>query len=142
MTGIIAALPFYAQPKWETIKGDLATGVETPFATFAGVNSYVNRIPYRSDEQAYGVTDRWSRPAEFFARLQGDCEDYAIAKLALCRENNLIQHRQEALVLCWDFRRDVAHMVFAVDEMIFDNQRPDVVTAALAMYKFLGKVKL
>jgi len=38
-----------------------------------------------SDEAQYGETDVWAAPLATFARGAGDCEDYAIAKLAALR---------------------------------------------------------
>lgn len=142
MTGIIAQLPVFVQPKYEAIKADiLPTGIVETFLTFDYVNHYVNAIPYRSDEQGYGVSDYWAKPRDFFRCKAGDCEDYALAKLALCQENGLI-HNNGALVLCWDMTRDLAHMVFAVGELILDNQTPTILPALNTHYKFLGKVQL
>lgn len=44
------------------------------------VNREINALGrYRSDRSAFGVSDHWASPAEFFER-GGDCEDFAIAK--------------------------------------------------------------
>lgn len=44
------------------------------------VNDFFNYVPYKSDEDTYGVSDYWANPFEFLARDKGDCEDYVIAK--------------------------------------------------------------
>lgn len=46
------------------------------------VNSLVDAVPYRSDQELYGVSDYWATPLEMLAAGGGDCEDHAIAKLA------------------------------------------------------------
>ena len=48
------------------------------------VNLFVNRWPYRPDQDTYGRRDHWATPLEFFAN-SGDCEDYAIAKYVSLR---------------------------------------------------------
>jgi predicted transglutaminase-like cysteine proteinase len=53
-----------------------------PLAQLQAVNARVNRVPLRDDRDNYGVPDHWATPQEFFRR-GGDCEDYAIAKLAV-----------------------------------------------------------
>jgi predicted transglutaminase-like cysteine proteinase len=44
------------------------------------VNSFFNRLTYRTDAQEYGQAEHWATPAEFMSRGAGDCEDYAAAK--------------------------------------------------------------
>lgn len=45
------------------------------------VNQFFNRrIQFRTDQEIWGVPDYWASPLEMFAKGQGDCEDYAIAK--------------------------------------------------------------
>ncbi len=50
----------------------------------ACVNSFWNRIPWRSDRKVWGMRDYWAHPAEFALR-GGDCEDFAIAKMDTLR---------------------------------------------------------
>lgn len=45
------------------------------------VNARINKVPYVLDTVNYGVPDYWATPEEFYMR-GGDCEDYAIAKMA------------------------------------------------------------
>jgi predicted transglutaminase-like cysteine proteinase len=50
------------------------------------INRDVNQaVRYVSDFQQHGVADLWSSPLETLTAGTGDCEDYAIAKLALLR---------------------------------------------------------
>src|SRR3546814_5982166 len=44
------------------------------------VNREMNRYRYILDMANWGVKDYWATPFQFF-RKDGDCEDYAIAKL-------------------------------------------------------------
>lgn len=44
------------------------------------VNSFFNRLTYRTDGQEYGQAEHWATPVEFLSRGAGDCEDYATAK--------------------------------------------------------------
>lgn len=54
------------------------------------VNSAVNAaIRYRPDIETYNVSDRWATPSETLARQEGDCEDYAILKMAALRAGAL-----------------------------------------------------
>ncbi|MFT7287619.1 MAG: putative transglutaminase-like cysteine proteinase [Halieaceae bacterium] len=39
-----------------------------------------NRIRWMSDQSIYGQEDYWATPLETLGRLQGDCEDFSIAK--------------------------------------------------------------
>ena len=48
------------------------------------VQARINRLPFSSDLYLWGREDYWAQPEEFFAR-GGDCEDYALAKLAVLR---------------------------------------------------------
>jgi predicted transglutaminase-like cysteine proteinase len=56
-------------------------------ARIGEINRAVNlAIRPQSDLAQHGVADRWSSPLATLASGRGDCEDYAIAKLALLRE--------------------------------------------------------
>lgn len=44
----------------------------------------INRVPFRTDKARWGVEDYWASPEEFL-RGGGDCEDYALAKMAMLR---------------------------------------------------------
>ncbi len=87
------------------------------------VNEFVNRWPYRPDQENYGKSDYWATPSEFFAR-SGDCEDYAITKYVTLR---LLGFSPDELrmVVVKDVRRNLAHAILAVtvaeENYILDN---------------------
>lgn len=56
-------------------------------ARIGEINRAVNlSIRAQDDLAQHGIIDRWTSPLATFAAGRGDCEDYAIAKLALLRE--------------------------------------------------------
>lgn len=101
-------------------------------AQIRGVNDAVNRVAYVEDGRNWGQPDRWSAPAEFFAR-GGDCEDFAIAKYAALRRLGFAAETLR-IVVVQDERRDLAHAVLAVyqgdDILILDNLSDQPVPAA------------
>jgi predicted transglutaminase-like cysteine proteinase len=49
-------------------------------------NTWVNhQVRFAGDHQVHGVADHWSSPAETANSARGDCEDFALAKMALLR---------------------------------------------------------
>ncbi len=74
------------------------------------VNRYVNRIPFISDLENYGVYDWWATPAEFFSRNGGDCEDYVITKYLSLKELGRSPDKMRLVVL-WDQDRQQYHAV-------------------------------
>lgn len=78
------------------------------------INAAVNRnIQYTSDFQLYGRKDHWASPNETLARRRGDCEDYAILKMAALKEIGLPADSMSVVVVL-DTRRDILHAVLAV----------------------------
>lgn len=69
------------------------------FEDLQQVNQSLNhRITYESDDQLYGKSERWENAREF--GLQGDCEDFALAKLEeLLRRGWPIESLR--LCFCW-----------------------------------------
>ena len=47
------------------------------------VNDFLNKYTFIEDRKNYGRADYWATPAEFAAHGGGDCEDYAISKMAI-----------------------------------------------------------
>jgi len=45
------------------------------------INSFYNRVPFKSDINNWKQKDYWATPLEFLAKDKGDCEDYVIAKM-------------------------------------------------------------
>lgn len=96
-----------------------------------GVNATVNAmIRYRADRSVNGVTDNWADPADTVRSGAGDCEDYAILKLALLRELGVPMHSM-SIVILRDRSRNMYHAVLAVTtnhgHLILDNMRNRVV---------------
>lgn len=78
------------------------------------VNRTVNKsVKYRTDKALWGKDDYWATPAEIIARRAGDCEDFAIAKMAMLREAGFEQNQLQLIVLK-DVRKQVFHAVLAV----------------------------
>lgn len=78
------------------------------------VNSGINQlIAYRKDEATYGKMDYWATPEETLARRSGDCEDFAILKMAALLEAG-IPATSMSLVVLQDKKRNVFHAVLSV----------------------------
>jgi predicted transglutaminase-like cysteine proteinase len=71
------------------------------------VNAYINRVPYKTDQELYGADDYWASPRELFAK-GGDCEDYAIAKYLSLRALGWPAERLRIVVVN-DRARDLVH---------------------------------
>jgi predicted transglutaminase-like cysteine proteinase len=77
------------------------------------VNRAVNlAIAYTSDSKQYGVDDDWANPFESFSSGKGDCEDYAIAKIAVLRAAKWSNDDLRIIVL-WDSMLRAHHAVAA-----------------------------
>jgi predicted transglutaminase-like cysteine proteinase len=44
------------------------------------VTDFFNQIPYKTDQEVWGIANYWATPIEFLGKYAGDCEDYVIAK--------------------------------------------------------------
>lgn len=76
------------------------------------LNSFANRIPYRSDQEVWGRSDYWASPLEFLRRA-GDCEDYAILKYYSLRQLG-VPASDMRMVVVQDTVRNLAHAVLVV----------------------------
>ncbi|WP_226951410.1 transglutaminase-like cysteine peptidase [Rhizobium terrae] len=90
------------------------------------VNAAVNQsIRYRADQDA----DRWSTPQETLALQQGDCEDFAILKMAALRAEG-VDPGSMSIVILFDQKRRFYHAVLSVEVggryFILDNMRNQV----------------
>jgi len=75
------------------------------------VNIYVNsRVHFVDDRVQYGVADYWAPAAQTLSRGRGDCEDFAIAKLAMLRRAGFAE-RDLYLVIAKDLVRRQDHAV-------------------------------
>ncbi|RRI03070.1 transglutaminase [Mesorhizobium tamadayense] len=80
----------------------------------AFVNSSINRlIAYRKDSVVYGKLDYWAKPSEILAHRAGDCEDFAILKMAALLRAG-IPAQSMSLVVLQDRRRKFFHAVLSV----------------------------
>lgn len=78
------------------------------------INRYVNhRVRFVDDSRQYGQKDLWSPASETLRRGQGDCEDYAIAKMQMLRAAG-IADRDLYLVILKDLVRRADHAVLVV----------------------------
>ena len=67
--------------KWDrVVKAYYAKTPPLPLTVIKKINNDINKYPYISDMDNYGVAEYWATPEEFYAHGGGDCEDYAIAK--------------------------------------------------------------
>lgn len=94
------------------------------------VNSAVNRmIGYASDRQIYGRLDYWATPSQTLVAGRGDCEDYAILKMAALKAAG-IPVSSMSLVVLRDRERDLFHAILAVatdkGHFILDNAHDTV----------------
>lgn len=80
----------------------------------AVINSAVNRqLRYASDTELYGQLDYWAAPQETALRREGDCEDFAVLKMAALL-NSGVAREDMAIVVVKDIKRDVLHAVVSV----------------------------
>ena len=103
-------------------------------AKLDAVNRFVNaRIAFTDDSRQYGVADRWSSAADTLARGRGDCEDYAIAKLALLRRAGFAE-RDLYFVVLKDLARRADHAVLVVRSggrfLVLDNGTDRMIDSA------------
>ncbi len=78
------------------------------------VNAYVNHaIVFTDDARLYRVSDYWATAAESLRRGQGDCEDYAIAKMQLLRALG-VPSDHLYMVVARDLVRHADHALLAV----------------------------
>lgn len=96
------------------------------------VNAAVNHaIRYRKDIETYKVADYWATPSETLARQQGDCEDFAILKMAALKAEG-VDMKDMSIVVLFDQKRHFYHAVLSVavngNYFILDNMRDQVLT--------------
>jgi predicted transglutaminase-like cysteine proteinase len=132
------ALPIARTPldsRWNRVATAAVGGRAASFATalrgsdeqrrLEAVNAYVNgRVAFTNDSRQFGVADRWSSANETLARGRGDCEDYALAKLAMLRRAGF-DDRDLYLVVLNDLARRADHAVLVVRSggrfLVLDN---------------------
>ncbi len=98
------------------------------------VNHDINRrIKYAKDIDVHGTLDRWALPSETLKLGVGDCEDYALLKMAVL-ESQGVSLTDMTVVILYDTKRHFYHAVLAVEvqgrHYILDNMREAVLTDA------------
>ncbi len=95
------------------------------------VNRYFNSMKYIVDRKNWGVEDYWATPFQFL-KMDGDCEDYAIAKFMALKALGIPVEDMRVLALR-DLNLDIGHAVLIVYEgdtpLLLDNQIKSVVPA-------------
>lgn len=109
------------------------------FEKLGVVNRSVNRaIRYQDDMENFAKMDRWATPRDVLERGRGDCEDYAILKMATLRASGVPMDDMSVVVLR-DTRRNVHHAVLAVmtpkGYFILDNLN-DKAVSDRAVYQY------
>lgn len=83
----------------------------TPLDRLEAINAYVNRrVHYVDDYKQFGREDVWSSADSTLRHREGDCEDYAIAKLQMARRSGIADH-DLYLVIVRDLVRRADHAV-------------------------------
>lgn len=83
-------------------------------ATIAAVNSWANaKIRYVEDRQLYGQADYWADAKTTLRRRAGDCEDIAIAKMALLAGAG-VRREDMYLTIARDLARNADHALLVV----------------------------
>ena len=95
------------------------------------VNRYFNEERYIIDRKNWGVEDYWATPFQFL-KMDGDCEDYAIAKFMALKALGFPIEDMRVLALR-DMNLDIGHAVLIVYDgdtpLLLDNQIKSVVPA-------------
>ncbi len=104
------------------------------WARIEAVNAYVNaRVAFADDSRLFGIADRWSPAAETLARGRGDCEDYALAKMAMLRRAGLAD-KDLYFVVLKDLTRRADHAVLIVRSegrfLVLDNGTDRLIDSA------------
>lgn len=103
------------------------------------VNDFFNqRVRFRPDDQIWGKSDYWATPIETMGLLQGDCEDFSIAKYISLLKLNVPVSKLRLIYVKANMGdgRSQAHMVLAyyqspgAEPLILDNLSFDILPAS------------
>ena len=105
--------------------------IQNPLDKIRAVNAYINNsISYAPDSVVWNRSDYWAAPGEAFAKGQGDCEDYAIAKFFSLKMMGFDENDMRVVILR-DERKNEIHAVLSLNyhgvNYILDNQSEYVV---------------
>ncbi|HEU0070999.1 MAG TPA: transglutaminase-like cysteine peptidase [Alphaproteobacteria bacterium] len=116
--------------EWKGFLDEIAT--ENRANQIRRVNERMNRSRYTTDQANWGQSDYWESPNQFF-RMNGDCEDYAIAKYLSLRALGFPDDDLRIVVLN-DLNLRVGHAILVVNYQgtpyVLDNQIAQVVQAS------------
>jgi len=106
---------------------------------FKTANDWGNAHPYIQDQVNWGVSDYWETPYEFM-EINGDCEDYAIAKYYFLRAAGVPAEKLRIIIVQDLNLGGIVHAILGVyaeggELMILDNQA-DEVLPALNIYHY------
>lgn len=92
---------------------------------------FAKQVAFRVDQAAWGKDDYWATPAEFVAKGQGDCEDFAIARYFSLRQLGVPADR---LAVAYAKRQGQAHMALVYRDpaglvWVLDNLETDILRA-------------
>ncbi len=76
-------------------------------------NDFMNRTPFKTDREHWGVDDYWAMPIEFLSSNGGDCEDFAIAKYFTLRALGVAEEKLQITYVKEINLYNRAHMVLA-----------------------------
>ncbi|MDR1777421.1 MAG: transglutaminase-like cysteine peptidase [Desulfovibrio sp.] len=99
-----------------------------PLEQLSAISGFINfQVKGASDEEVYGVPEKWAAPATCLRLARGDCEDFAIAKYFVLREHGFAAENMRLVIVTEN--GSVGHMLLAVriDGHIYiidNNARP------------------
>jgi predicted transglutaminase-like cysteine proteinase len=125
-------VPYYpcAVKEWKAL---LAATQDKPLRQkLNAVNDWANEHPYIIDQINWGMEDYWETPFEFMS-VNGDCEDYAIAKYYSLRALGIPEVHLR-IIIVQDFNLGgIIHAILGVYDdnelLILDNQIKQVMPA-------------
>jgi predicted transglutaminase-like cysteine proteinase len=86
---------------------------QSPREQMEQIHAFINRWPYITDNELWGVSDYWETPKEF-VNNSGDCEDYAIAKYMSLKALGWPLGKMR-LAVVQDTVRDIPHAILIVE---------------------------
>jgi predicted transglutaminase-like cysteine proteinase len=113
------------------------------------VNDFMNRTPFKTDQEHWGKVDYWATPVEFLSTNAGDCEDFSIAKYFTLRAMGVSDEKLQITYVKEIRVYNEAHMVLAyfatpdAEPLILDNINKSVQPASrrddlIPVYSFNG----
>lgn len=102
------------------------------------INDWGNKHPYIVDQLNWGMEDYWETPYEFMT-VNGDCEDYAIAKYYSLRALGVPEDKMRIMIVQDLNLGGVIHAILGVyndDEMIILDNQIEQTMPALKIYHY------